>query len=220
MSHMESDDVERFSARTTLGETTAMSEVRPVGLRRTTSERHDRIRWGPIVSGAVVAVSTYLLLELLLLAAGALERDGGDIAGLPDGAWWSLVAAVVAFFLGGLVAAASMASRGADDGFLHGIVVWALATVVFLVLAVIGKDLALGTIGHALNRLDLDNQVQASGDDFTDAAGRAALALGATALVAGIGGVVGAKLWPRRERDALRFDDADVRRSGRTLPDE
>lgn len=214
MSYAGNDDVERLAARTSLGETMTASEVRPVGLRRTTTERGDRIRWGPIITGALVAVATYLLLELVLVAAEVLDRDLGGA--LPDGAWWTLVAAVVAFFVGGLVAGASIGSRASDDGFLHGIGVWALATVVFLVVAVIGTGLALGTLGHALDRLGDDGsaeQAAADDDDRSESAGTAALALGATALAAGVGGAVGAKLWPRAQRDTLTFGENELRQS-------
>jgi len=211
-------DVERIPARTTLSEGAVASEVRPVGLRRTvTGEHGDRARWGPIWMGALVAVATYLLLELVLIAAELLELDGSAGAELPDGAWWSVLAAVVAFFVGGLVVGASMASRNADDGLLNGIAVWAVAAVILFVLAVIGADLALGTLGYAVDRMAGDGesaQAATNGSDLTDAAGTAAIALGATAIAAALGGLVGSKLWPRARRDdTLTFNDHDVRPS-------
>jgi len=211
-------DVERIPARTTLSEGATASEVRPVGLRRTvTGEHGDRTRWGPIWMGALVAVATYLLLELALLAAELLELDGSAGASLPDGAWWSVAAAVVAFFVGGLVVGASMSSRNADDGLLNGVAVWAVASVILFVLAVVGTGLALATLGYAVDRLSADGQsAQAgtSGSDLTDAAGTAAIALGATAIAAALGGLVGSKLWPQARRDdTLTFNDNDLRRS-------
>jgi hypothetical protein len=211
-------DVERIPARTTLSEGATASEVRPVGLRRTvTGEHGDRARWGPIWMGALVAVATYLLLELALLAAELLELDGSAGADLPDGAWWSVAAAVVAFFVGGLVVGASMASRNADDGVLNGIAVWAMATVILFVLAVVGTGLALATLGYAVDRISTDGQAaQAAtpGSELTDAAGTAAIALGATAIAAALGALVGSKLWPRARRDdTLTFNDNDMRRS-------
>jgi len=210
--------VERIPARTTLSEGATASEVRPVGLRRTVGgEQGDRARWGPIWMGALVAVATYLLLELALVAAELLELDGAAGADPPDGAWWSVVAAVVAFFVGGVVVGASMASRGADDGLLNGIAVWAVASVILFVLAVIGTGLALGTLGYAVDRLAADGQsAQAgtSGSGLTDAAGTATIALGATAIAAALGGLVGSKLWPRARRDdTLTFNDGELRPS-------
>ena len=115
------DDVQRVEPRTTLEGRTMTSEVRPTRLRAAV-DRRDRIRWGPVGAGTVVAVATYLLLELALPAADLLDADdGGD---LPDGALLTVVAAAVAFLLGGVVAGASLANRDAEDGLLHGLLVW------------------------------------------------------------------------------------------------
>ena len=73
-------DAERFEARTSLENRTMASEVRPAGLR-TTVNRTDRIRWGPVWAGTVVAVATYLLLEMALLGADLLDADVGGTAG-------------------------------------------------------------------------------------------------------------------------------------------
>ena len=209
------DDVERFGARTALGESTVASEVRPVGLRRTVSgDRGDRVRWGPIWIGAVVAVAMYLLLELVLLAVELLDRDGAATGRLPDGRVWSLVAAAVAFFLGGGIAAVTLVSRETGDGLLHSIGVWALGIAAFVVLAVLGSGFALGTVRYAVERLDGVEQASptdTAADDFEEAAGMAALAFGVTLVAAGVGGVLGAKLWPRQSRDAIRFGEDEPR---------
>src|SRR5829696_9060158 len=123
------------------------SDVRPAGLRATV-DRRDRVRWGPVWAGAVVAVATYLLLELGLLAADALEAEVGGRGGLPDGALLTVLAAALAFLLGGVVAGASFAHRDVEDGVLHGLLVWAVGIAIFLLLAVLSTGLALGTLGE------------------------------------------------------------------------
>ena len=80
------DDVQRVEPRTTLEGRTMTSEVRPTRLRAAV-DRRDRVRWGPVWAGTVVA-------------------------------------AAVAFLLGGVVAGASLANRDAEDGLLHGLLVW------------------------------------------------------------------------------------------------
>src|SRR5215212_9414584 len=112
------DDVERMGARTSLEGRTMTSEVRPAGLRASV-DRRDRTRWGPVWAGTVVAVATYLLLELALLGVDLLDADIGAGGGLPDGALLTVVAAALAFLLGGVVAGASFAHRDAEDGVLH-----------------------------------------------------------------------------------------------------
>jgi hypothetical protein len=206
------DDVERMGARTSLEGRTMTSDVRPAGLR-TTVDRKDRVRWGPVWAGTVVAVATYLLLELGLVGADLLDADVGTTGELPDGALLSVVAAALAFLLGGIVAGASFASREADDGLLHGLLVWAATTAVFILLAVLGTGLALGTLGDTVDRVrpGFTDQGQAAGqgeDDLEESAGSAALMLGVTAAAAAAGGVIGSKLWPRPRRDA-GLQDAD-----------
>src|SRR5687768_14589277 len=102
-----------MGARTSLEGRTMASEVRPAGLR-TTVDRKDRVRWGPVWAGTVTAVATYLLLEMALLGADLLDADVGSTGELPDGALLSAAAAALAFLLGGIVAGASFASRDAD----------------------------------------------------------------------------------------------------------
>jgi hypothetical protein len=200
-----SGDAERFEARTSLENRTMASEVRPAGLR-TTVNRTDRIRWGPVWAGTVVAVATYLLLEMALLGADLLDADVGGTSALPDGALLTVLAAAVAFLLGGVVAGASFAWRDAQDGLLHGLLVWAAGIAVFVLLAVLGTGLALGTLGDTVDRVrpgfGPDQAAAENEDDLEEAAGSAALMLGVTAAAAGVGGVVGSKLWPRPRRDA------------------
>ena len=80
--------------------------------------RRDRIRWGPIWAGIVTAVGSYLFLQLALVAFGIVEF--GDSAG--DDAIASGIAALIAFFVGGVTTGATAMWQGADDGVLHGIV--------------------------------------------------------------------------------------------------
>jgi hypothetical protein len=205
------EDVERMEARTSLEGRTMTSEVRPAGLR-TTVDRRDRVRWGPVWAGTVVAVATYLLLEMALLGADLLDADVGSTGALPDGALLSVVAAALALLLGGVVAGASFAWRDTEDGLLHGLLVWAASIAVFVLLAVLGTGLALGTLGDTVDRVRPGFQqgeaADESEDDLEESAGSAALMLGATAAAAAAGGVIGSKLWPRPRRDD-GFRDAD-----------
>jgi hypothetical protein len=208
------EDVERTGARTSLEGRTTTSEVRPAGWRATV-DRRDRVRWGPVWAGTVLAVATYLLLEMALLGADLLDADVGSTGELPDGALLTIVAAAIAFLLGGLVAGASFAGRDAEDGLLHGLLVWAAGIAVFVLLGVLGTGLALGTLGDTVDRVrpGFTDPAQGAGgeeDDLEEAAGSTALMLGATAAAAAAGGVVGSRLWPRRDRrDDVGLRDAD-----------
>ena len=158
--------------------------------------RRDRIRWGPVWAGIVTAVGTYLLLQLALIAAGIVEL--GDSAG--DDAIASGIAALIAFFLGGLMTGSTAMWQGADDGIVHGIVMWFAALVGIIVFSAIGSGLALGSFDTAdvFDDISLDEvDVDEANDNAQDAAGRALLALALGLVASAAGGAAGAKLWPK-----------------------
>jgi hypothetical protein len=165
----------------------------------------DRIRWGPLWAGLMVAISTYLLLQLALVATGVVDLGQADVGA----AVATAAAAFVAFILGGITAGATAMWRGADDGLLHGIVMWALGLVVLIGFSAIGSGLALGSIDATetfdtvfteegtLTAEEID--VAGAADDAQEAASWALLGLTAALIAAAIGGVAGAKMWPRTE---------------------
>jgi hypothetical protein len=168
------------------------------------TRRRDRVRWGPVGAGLVIAVATYLLLQLLLIATGVVDFGGGD----NNDAVASAVAALVAFFLGGLTAGASAMWRGSDDGVLHGILLWAVALVLLAVLAGVGSSVALGAFdtSDAFDEVTSaeEAEVDAANDTAQDAAGRAVAGIVAALAAAAIGGAVGSSLWPRDIRRTVR----------------
>lgn len=175
--------------------------------------RRDRVRWGPVWAGLIVALPTFLLLEVITLALGwwDIAQPGGSNAG-----WLSGVNGLIAFFLGGLTAGASSMWRGSNDGLLHGILVWALGIVAILALALLGGGALLGPVAQVVTDVANVGAVNAPNIDPAQAAETArasaswaSLGLGLTIIAAALGGVLGAKMWPskkdvERERSALR----------------
>ncbi|HSP28938.1 MAG TPA: hypothetical protein VLN74_10360 [Ilumatobacteraceae bacterium] len=158
--------------------------------------RRDRIRWGPIWAGIVTAVGSYLFLQLALVAFGIVEF--GDSAG--DDAIASGIAALIAFFVGGMTTGATAMWQGADDGVLHGIVMWFAALVSIIVFSAVGSGLALGSFDttDVFDEFSLDEvDVDQANDDAQDAAGKALLALSLGLAAAAAGGALGAKMWPK-----------------------
>lgn len=157
--------------------------------------RRDRLRWGPVMGGLVVAVGTYLILQLGLLTSGLVDlSESGTEAGL-----WSAGAAIVSFLLGGITAGASASWSEASDGVLHGIVMWSFALVAIVVLASVGSGLALGSLDTTGVFDDFTNNVgtQQTTDTTREAAGWALIGLTAALIASAIGGAIGAKMWPR-----------------------
>jgi hypothetical protein len=172
--------------------------------------RRDRVRWGPIWAGVLAVLTVFIVLQLLFFALGWLDLgfDGaagtGTTAGIVTG-----VLALIAFFVGGLLAGASTMWRGAGDGLLHGVLVWALSVLGILAIALIGGSALLGPLaqlaGHAAQsgaqppNVNIDPAQALSAARHS--AGGTALGLGLAVIAAAIGGTVGSKIWPGKSKD-------------------
>lgn len=223
--HDTREDVQRVGARTTLEERTYQSDVRPPGITRTVSagERRDRVRWGPVWAGLIVTLAVNLLLQLAIVATGLLSLNT-EGSGLADGAWASGIAALLAFFVGGVVAGATTMWREASDGVLHGIIMWSLAIIAVLLLAVLGSGLAIGTASDIASDLGIGTEDVQQATEAVDegeasdraeaAAGATLLGLGLTLAAAAAGAAVGSKMWPPKRRRDVDVDLTDRPRAG------
>ena len=178
------------------------------------TQRGDQVRWGPVWAGLALVLPVFLLGELIFLALGVLDLGdsvGGATAGIVTG-----LIALLAFFVGGLVAGATAMWKGVDTGLLHGILVWALGITAVLLLTLLGAGSLLGTFGTAASQLlDPATVSSAANGAAADApsqqevvsAGQSAasygvLGLGLTIIASALGGVVGSKMWPRSTKGA------------------
>jgi hypothetical protein len=159
----------------------------------------DRVRWGPVWAGVIVALAVFVVLQLFFFAVGVL---GPGYGGNTTGGIVSGVLALVSFFIGGLLAGASTVWRGAGDGLLHGVLVWSLSMLGILVLALVGGSSLLGPLATLLGAqqqgIVIDPVLVLR--SARQAAGWAALGLGLSVAAAAIGGMLGSKLWPRRTK--------------------
>ncbi|MGJ7581800.1 hypothetical protein ACSFA3_16580 [Variovorax sp. RHLX14] len=120
---------------------TTVISSRPLGLP------FNRVSWGAIFAGLFLALITYLFLGVLGTAIGAGSIDAmGDrnpLAGFGTGAGvWVGVSTLVALAVGAFVAGHTAPSKG----ILHGILCWAVTTLVTLYAL---SSLAGGVIGTA-----------------------------------------------------------------------
>jgi len=123
----------------------------------------NRVQWGPIIAGVLTSIATLLILSVLGLAIGASAfepRDAGESIGT-GAAIWGALSAIVAFFLGGWVAAKTAAVGGPGSGMINGLMVG--ATILALILWLVGSGVAsiVGAIGS--NIVDIANLVQDQG---------------------------------------------------------
>lgn len=112
--------------------TTAIIEERG-GVFDVERERFVKVSWGALFAGAFVAVATWILLYSLGLAIGLTAIDPQDlgsakVAGIGTGIW-SIIAPLIALFVGGYVAAHFAGRVLRRDGILHGVVVWAITAI-------------------------------------------------------------------------------------------
>lgn len=112
-----------------------------------------RISWSAIFAGVVVTMIAQIMMTLLGLGIGMgvmnFETAGRNEAsgfGMASGVWW-LVSGVIALFLGGWVAGRLAGMPRSVDGALHGMLTWALASLLsmFLVTSTVGAFLSGST---------------------------------------------------------------------------
>jgi hypothetical protein len=108
----------------------------------------DQVRWGPIVAGMFAALATLTTLSVLGLAVGLSVLNTSQSAngfGLGAGIWGS-ISTLIAFAVGGWIAARTAAVRGSGSGILHGAMVWFVA--IPLLLYALGSG--IGAIGRTV----------------------------------------------------------------------
>jgi hypothetical protein len=180
------------------------------------ADRHDGVRWGPVWAGLLTALTTFLLLELAFYAAGAIDLRGQGSGN--DGIITGILA-LVAFFLGGLVAGATALWKGLFSGLLHGFLVWAVGVVAFIALTFFGASALLGSFGDLTSQLgvgpqEVSSATQVSGSeaeqasqDAKDAAAPAFWGLALPLVASMLGGLIGSKMWPRKKDQAVTGTD-------------
>jgi hypothetical protein len=94
-------------------------------------------------------VTTLVFLGVLGLAVGASTYDPGDrMSTLGTGAgWWAAISALVAFFVGGVVAGRTSAIVGRENGALQGAMVWIVAIPLVMYLGAV----AAGAVARSAN---------------------------------------------------------------------
>lgn len=131
------------------------------------AEYHDLVRWGPIISGLLVALATQLILSAIIgaVAAGTVEGSGAPRTIAPDAAGnaglWSTIALLISLFTGGWVTARACGPMNRNTALLNGAILWATTLAVSSWLLASGVTGAFGVA--ASNAGEVINQVQQQG---------------------------------------------------------
>lgn len=123
----------------------------------------NRISWGAVLAGVVVALVVQLLVNMLGIGIGAATLDPGtgdnpSVSSFSIGAgiWWT-VSGIVASLIGGYAAGRLSGKPKEGTAAWHGLTAWALATLVifYLLTSTIGSVLggAFNTLGSAVGGL-------------------------------------------------------------------
>lgn len=110
------------------------------------------VRWGAIFAGVAAGVSVQLVLTLFGVATGlaAVGLDERSVGAAVGALLWAGVSMLVAAFVGGYVAARMSGFKRKADGVLHGLVSWAVATLLFATVAASTGGSMLGGIFDAM----------------------------------------------------------------------
>jgi hypothetical protein len=109
-----------------------------------------KLSWGAIFGGTFVALGMWILLYALGLALGLSSVDPADpgsakSAGIGTGIW-SLIAPLIALFVGGLVASRTAGVMDKMGGALHGAVLWGLTTLAGVIVMGMALSSLLGAV--------------------------------------------------------------------------
>lgn len=95
------------------------------------ADYHDRVRWGPIIAGLVVALVSQLILSALGAAIGAtgIANSGAprtDLGGTAQGVGiWSIISLLISLFLGSWTMARSCGPMNRNTALLNASILWA-----------------------------------------------------------------------------------------------
>lgn len=118
------------------------------------------IKWSAVFAGTVITLVVMLTLIMLGLAVGfasinpATEENPFGGIGVGTAIWW-VISSIVAYFVGGWVSSRVAGLQRAFDGALHGLVTWALVTLLtmFMLTSTVGFLLggAFGLVGNVFS---------------------------------------------------------------------
>lgn len=128
---------------------------------------HDSVRWGPILSGLVVTLATYLVLNALggaigtgFLSDSGAPRSNADNVGTSVGIW-SIISLLISLFIGGWFTSRACGPINRSVALLNGTILWATVLSLSAWLLANGVSGAFGIA--ASNAGEVINQVQQQG---------------------------------------------------------
>jgi hypothetical protein len=110
------------------------------GVTPSTTAAFNKVAWGAVFAGVVIALAAQFLLNLLGVGLGAAVLDpatsdnpAASTFSIAGGIWF-VVAGIIAAFLGGYIASRLSGRPSKSTGGYHGLTTWAVTTLVVLCL--------------------------------------------------------------------------------------
>jgi hypothetical protein len=129
-------------------EATLRTRMTAVEAFRGVERPFDRISWGAIFAGAIIALATQLVLTLIGTAVGLATLNPATGQG-PSGttlgvgaAIWVVISSLISLFMGGYIAGRL---GGTFNGWLHGLATWATVTMLTMLLLTTAAGGLIGT---------------------------------------------------------------------------
>ncbi len=138
------------------------------------AEFGDRVHWGAIISGLVVAISSQILLSSLGAALGFSNIAGSEAPRTESGGVaqavgvWTILSVFISLFIGGWVTARAAGSINRGTAFLNGVILWATTLTISSWLLASGVSGTFGLV--AANAGNIANQVQQNGGTLPNVA--------------------------------------------------
>jgi hypothetical protein len=156
---------------------------------------HDRVRWGPVFAGLVVALSSQLVLSALgaaiglttIAGSGAPRSDAPDVGSAVG--IWAIISLLISLFLGGWITARACGPMNRSTALLNGAILWATTLAISAWLLSSGVSGAFGIV--AGNAGEIINQAQQSGVDPSTAVPSPGVTAQQTREIAGDGAKIG-----------------------------
>jgi hypothetical protein len=110
--------------------------MRPITRETIIDRRQPMTRWSAVLAGTALAIGLWILLQTLGMGLGLAAvdvDDAGSLKGVGIGTGiWSIIAPLIAMFIGAFVVGRLAGTIDRRVGAMHGSVMWALATAVGL----------------------------------------------------------------------------------------
>ncbi len=170
--------------------------MQPFSRETIVDRRQPALRWTAVLAGSAVAIATWMLLQLFGtgIALSLLEsRDWNRIHQIGIGSSaWSVIALIIALFVGGMLAGRLSGHHDRKVVGLHGLLVWAITAIVGVI--AVASSISMMTPSVVLSRDLALHGAEVRGNVLAAASttGCAMLIASLSLLLGAVGAVAGA----------------------------